>query len=675
MSLSPRRVLLYAGFGFAALIVILLLALTFMDWSRLKAPIERSASASLGRTVTISGPLEVRLWSRRPTLTISGLAIGNPPWEAGRPMATIERVQIQLELSALLWGQLILRHVELIHPVLYLHQDKSGRANWSFENQAPSKARAPRPASLPAVRGLVIESGRLTLVDELRRLKLEGTVQARQEASHADPRPFLIKGQGTINDGPFKLDIAGGPLRALTPEQPYPFSLAITAGENEIQAEGKVLKPFDLAGIELQVEAHGRDLAQLYYLTQIALPNSPPYRVKALIERHGNRLAVRDIAGSWGASDVSGSVDIDASTKRPSVKAELLSGHLYLKDFAAVTGSKAEAPSASLDTGQPRSRRGQAASQGSGQLFPDAHLQTQRLRAIDADLSFRATSVEAGNTPVRQLALQLNLADGILSMEPLQFEMSQGRIISNIRIDTNAATPKVRIASRATGIRLAQFKGTGAAAIPPLDGILEARAVLEGTGDSVHSFMSDANGVVTFVVPSGDIRSAFAELAGVDVAKGIGLLVQGNERMPLRCGVAQFDLEAGTAHAKNLVLDTQKVLLTGRGQIYLGPEKLDLTIQGQPKAPRLLRLRAPVEIGGNLLRPSFKLETGHLLKQGSVAAALGAVLTPLAAVLAFVDPGLAKDQNCAQLIAEAQQRATPAPHPPSAQPGQGGEMN
>lgn len=673
MSSNSRRVLLYAGFGFAALIVLLLLALTFMDWSRLKAPIEHIASASLGRTVAISGPLEVRLWSRSPTVTISGLEIGNPPWEAGRPMATIERVQIQLELSALLRGHLILRHVELIHPVLYLHQDKSGRANWSFENQAPSKARAARPLSLPAMRDLVIESGTLIVVDELRRLKLEGTVQARQEASDADPRPLRIKGQGTINDGPFKLDIAGGPLLALTPEQPYPFSLAITAGENEIQAEGKVLKPFDLAGIELEAEAHGRDLAQLYYLTQIALPNSPPYRVKARIVRHGYRVAVRDINGLWGASDVSGSVDIDASTKRPSVKAQLLSEHLYLKDFAAVTGSKAEAMPISRDTGQARGSHPQAsASPDSGELFPDAHLQTQRLRAIDADLSFRATSVEAGNTPVRQLALQLKLADGILGMEPLQFEMSQGRITSNIQIDTNAAIPKVRIESRASGIRLAQFKG--AAAIPPLDGLLEARAVLEGTGDSVHSFMSDANGTVTFVVPNGDIRSAFAELAGVDVAKGVGLLVKGDERMPLRCGVAQFDLEGGTAHAKDLVLDTQKVLLTGRGQIYLGPEKLDLTIQGQPKEPRLLRLRAPVEVRGRLLKPTFKLEAGHLLKQGGVAAVLGAVLTPLGAVLAFVDPGLAKDQNCAQLIADAQQRETSATHAPAAQPGPGGAM-
>jgi AsmA family protein len=673
MSAARQKALLYVGLGLAALVLVLILALTFMDWNRFKGPLERSASAQFRREVKIDGPLEVRIWSRTPTVTISGLTIGNPPWESERPMAKIERVEIELELFSLLRLRPVLRRLVLVHPELYLHQEKSGRANWTFENQAPTKAPASEPTRLPAMRDVVIDTGKLTLVDELRRLKVEGTLQAHQRASHDDPKPFHVKGEGTINHKPFKLDIAGGPLRALSPEQPYPFSLEITAGENEIRSDGKVLKPFDLAGLELEVDAHGRDLAELYYLTQITLPNSPPYKVHARIVRHGMRFAVTGIAGTWGASDISGSVDIDASTKRPSVRADLLSRHLYLKDVAAVTGTEAEATATSLDTIRPGAPAKQSAAPATGpapaqdatQLFPDAHLQVERLRAIDADLRFRASSIEAGSVPFTHLDLHVKLADGALSLEPIELVMPEGRLSGNVHIDASTMPPQVRVESRATGIRLSQLKGKGPGAIPPLDGTLEARAVLVGTGDSVHDFVSDASGTMTFVIPNGDIRSALAELTGIDVAAGIGLLVgKADERMPLRCGVAQFNLESGTAHAKDIVLDTQKVLITGEGQIYLGPENLDLTIQGQPKKMRLVRVRAPVEIKGKLLKPSFRLETGHVLKQGSIAAALGALLTPLAAVLAFVDPGLAKDQNCAQLIAQAQQRANAAPPAP-----------
>ena len=76
-------------------------------------------------------------------------------------------------------------------------------------------------------------------------------------------------------------------------------------------------------------------------------------------------------------------------------------------------------------------------------------------------------------------------------------------------------------------------------------------------------------------------------------------------------------------------------------------------------------------IKGHVLKPSFELEGSHLVKQGGIAVALGTVLTPLAAVLAFVDPGLAKNQNCARSTnagGKSAVRSTPArPHatPPS----------
>jgi hypothetical protein len=61
--------------------------------------------------------------------------------------------------------------------------------------------------------------------------------------------------------------------------------------------------------------------------------------------------------------------------------------------------------------------------------------------------------------------------------------------------------------------------------------------------------------------------------------------------------------------------------------------------------------------------PLIGTEARNSLAQTDEAVALSIVLTPLAAVLAFVDPGLAKDANCAALLAEAKTdgvRASPA---------------
>ena len=257
MNPTLQRTLRWTAVGLGALVAIVVLALAFMDWNLLKHPLERVASAKSGRTVTIAGDLGAHIWSWTPTVTVNGLTIGNPPWEAGRPMAKIERVELRLKLLPLLKGDVILPRVALLKPDVYLHQDRLGRANWTFENKAPTNAPNSGPTRLPVVRDLLIESGKLTLADDLRRLKVDGTIQAHETASKEDPKPFRIEGKGTINDQPFELRIAGGPLMNLEPEHPYPFNLDITAGDIRVNSDGRVLKPFSMAGLDFDVTLSG----------------------------------------------------------------------------------------------------------------------------------------------------------------------------------------------------------------------------------------------------------------------------------------------------------------------------------------------------------------------------------------------------------------------------------
>ena len=67
----------------------------------------------------------------------------------------------------------------------------------------------------------------------------------------------------------------------------------------------------------------------------------------------------------------------------------------------------------------------------------------------------------------------------------------------------------------------------------------------------------------------------------------------------------------------------------------------------------------PIEVEGPWVRPGIDLQAGGAVAQGGVAAALGALLNPLAAILPFVEPGLAEDANCAALLAEGGRRGAP----------------
>ena len=162
------------------------------------------------------------------------------------------------------------------------------------------------------------------------------------------------------------------------------------------------------------------------------------------------------------------------------------------------------------------------------------------------------------------------------------------------------------------------------------------------------------------------MREAFAELAGIDVVRGLGLLLtKKDQTVPIRCGVIEFKLKDGDADAEHILFDTENVIVTGDGRITLGDEKLDLNIKGEPKKLRFDRIRAPVNIRGTLRHPSISLSIPALAKQGAAAAILGAVATPFAAVLAFVDPGLSKDADCGALLTENKTLRPEGPAAPS----------
>jgi hypothetical protein len=410
------------------------------------------------------------------------------------------------------------------------------------------------------------------------------------------------------------------------------------------------------------VRATGGDLADLYYLTRLALPNTPPFDLAAHIERNVNQIQVTQIAGRVGQSDLRGDLKVDASRKRPVITGTLTSRQLRLKDLAASLGGKPKTEGTLQGAAEP-TRRSKAAVKEppppeNARLFPATHLQVDRVRAMDADVQFSAQSIEAGSLPLKKVAFHIKLDEGVLALAPFEFELPQGKLQGTANIDARGKIPRTRLDVRINSVELEQLKGKAPDAEPPLGGVMQARAVFEGSGDSIHDFMADADGRVSVILPHGEVREAFAELTGINVARGVGLLLKGDEdRAPIRCGVAQFEVKDGVMRADNVVFDTENVRITGRGDIRLGPEELDLSIKGQPKKLRLARLRTPIEIGGHLRKPSIGIDAGKTLKQGAIATALGTVLTPLAAIFAFVDPGLAKDENCAALLASGTQTA------------------
>jgi hypothetical protein len=649
----PRKKALAWTGGILALIAIAIAVLiAFWDWNWFRGPLARVASERLHRQVAIAGDLNVNLWSWQPSATVDGISIANPAWAGKERLGGIDRFAVRIRLVPLLRGRLDIRQVRVSRPDFSLLADAKGRKNWDF-----SDGRDAGPASFPPIHNFIIEDGHVRYLDTKRDIRFQGVLNAH-ERYWEHRAGFELNGQGTINGAPFRAEVTGGPLLNIDRSTPYPFNADIHAGRTAVTAHGQVPKPFDLGRFTVALTARGPDMAQLFPLTGLAFPNSPPYNLKGTLLRNGNLWTIDDLAGRVGASDLAGDLAVTTGRVRPFLKANLSSRSLDFTDLGALFGGRPTHVAPGAPPPEPP-RAGQT------HFFPDATLDFKRIHAMDADVTYKAASIHDAPVSLRAASARVRLDDGLLRADPLSMDLPQGRVAGHVSLNARKATPVTDLDLRLSNARIEHLVPVKLAGGPPITGALVGRARLSGAGDSVHKALSRANGQVTVVAPGGEIRQGVAELLGLNVIKGLGLLNK-KDTTPVRCAVADFRTQGGVMRADNIVMDTGPVLVKGEGQINLATEQMDLRVRGHDKKFRLLRVLLPIKATGPINAPKLGVETGGAIAQAGVGLSLGAVLSPLAAIFPFVDPGLAKDADCAALIAQANASGAPVKTAPAA---------
>ncbi|WP_369795626.1 AsmA family protein [Caulobacter sp. UNC358MFTsu5.1] len=649
--------------GAILLTIAIVVFLVIFDWNWFRGPLGRFASARLDREVVITGDLRVHPWSFSPKAEALGVRIAQPDWAAkadpkgspaGTPMAKVDRIAVQIKLLPLLKGDVILPLLAVDRPDVRLLRDGSGKANWTFGDPNAPKT----PLKLPAIQHFIINDGQLRYEDQQRDVFFLGTVNSNEHATADGRGRFVLEGKGQLNRSPFTALVTGGPLLNISPNRPYPFDARVDAGSTHVLAKGDITKPFNLGLFETQLSVSGTDLNRLYALTGLTLPNTPPYKISGHLTRNGQRFDFKKLNGRIGDSDVSGDLFVLTGRERPYLEADLQSRRLDFDDLGSLVGA---APATGRGETASAGQKVEAAQRDATQrLLPDATLQVERVKAMDAKVKYRALAVNAPNLPLQKVRLDLTLEKGVLTMDPIAFTFSRGDLAGKVRLDANPKVPRTDLDLRLTNAKLEDFITIKNDGKPAVEGGVMARAKLTGYGNSVHRAASTANGQVTLVSPKGQIRQAFAELLGVNASKGLLLLLSKSDKeTSVRCAVADFNVKDGVMTSNQIVADTGVVLARGKGTIDLQNERMDLRIDGDSKKPRLVRLFIPITIKGPFMSPKVGLETGGAVAQGGIAAALGAFVSPLAAILPFVTGGEAKDADCASLVAEARSDGAP----------------
>lgn len=622
------------GLGIAAAIVAVVLIL--FDWNWFRGPVERAVSAKTGREFRL-GHLDVDL-GRVTTVRGERLRLGNASWSNRGAMAELDSAEIDIEFWPLLRGTVRLPEIRLDHPSVLLEAgNDSHPGNWVFDGDSGD-------GSMPRLGRLLVSAGRLRYIDEAGRSDIDVAIN-----SLAPPRsdqraaPIGIEGKGRWKGYPFTLkgDTAS-PLELSQSEHPFRIDLRGRAGATRTHVRGTLTNPFQFRVFDLQMALSGQDMQDLYPLTGVAIPSTPPYTLDGRLRRDGDVWRYERFAGTAGDSDLSGTAEIDLRNKRPYLRADLASRRLDFDDLAGFVGAP---PKTGGDESANADQKQQAARlAASAHLLPATPYDLSKLRAMDAQVRWRAQRINAPSWPLDDMDASLKLEDGLLQLDPLNFGVAGGDIRSTIRMDARNAVIATHLKAGIRGIRLDRLFPDATLA-KQASGAIGGELDLRGRGNSVAAMLGSADGSVGVGMGRGHVGNLIMELAGLDIAESLKYLITKDRQIPVRCIFGDFGVQDGVMQSRALAFDSTDTIIVGEGTISLKNETLDLLLRPRPKDRSILSLRSPLRIAGTFKDPSFRPDFKALGVRGAIAVALGSIAPP-AALLATFEPGPGKDSDC-----------------------------
>jgi len=619
-------------FLFAALLILIAL----WDWNWFKGPVERAVQARTGRAFHINGDLDVDL-GRTTVIRGDRLTFANAAWAKTPRMATADRAEIAIRVWPLLRGEVRIPEVRLTWPDLLLETGpgKDTPGNWDFLG--------PSTGNPPQLQRLLVDDGRLQFIDAAGKTDVLVALNSGKPRRQDSAPPLLVKGKGRWKGNPFSLDgNTESPLELTHSDHPFRIHLDGRAGATHAIASGTLTNPFALRTFDLELMLSGQDMEDLYPLIGLAIPSTPPYRLKGRLKRNNDTWRYENFTGTAGDSDLGGTAQIDVGGERPFLKADLVSRRLDFDDLAGFIGAPPKTGAGESANAEQKAEA--AALAARAKVLPDTPYNLTKLRAMDADVRWKAQRINSPVLPLDDMDAHLKLDAGLLRLEPLNFGVAGGDIRSTIRLDARRDTIATRLQATIRKVQLGRLFPDAKLAEQASGGI-SGNVDLAGTGNSVAAMLGSSDGNVGVAIGRGHVGNLIMELAGLDVAESLKFLFTGDKQIPLRCGFGDFSVGNGVMRSRALALDTTDTLIVGEGTVDLKQEQLDLLLRPRPKDISILALRSPLRIGGTFKDPSFRPDFKALGLRGAIALTLGSI-TPPAALLATIETGPGKDSDC-----------------------------
>jgi AsmA family protein len=648
---APARPIRALGTPLASVIAVAttLLGLVVLAWTILfvtkgrflKHPFERIVAGQTHRDVKVAGDFQLYFNPFNVKFVAERMTLANPAWAGKGNFFEAKRIDSRISTWSLITGKYRVNWLGLENGKVDLRWDQAGKRNtWTFSEEKGE------PLDMPAIRRALVQGTMIHYADPRMQIAADIRVHTVEAKDTEFASTIRFDGTGTARGTRFVMNGALLSPNATVAGGKNQLRLHAEGVRTQLDVSGTLPGATEIEGADLHMDVRGQNLADIFMLAGIAVPDTRSYRLTSALTKRGDEWRFTGLKGRFGASDLAGKMVVKMTRPRMLLTAELATDTLDIVDAGPFIGYNPNTLAARGAAG--------AVTQvaGTPRLLPDAKLRVDALRNFDAKVHWTVRDVRAPSFPISNIELGLDLDNMLLKLSPLNFSMARGTVSSDIIIDARRQPVftdyDIRLSPTPMGTLLAGWgveqSGTS--------GTIKARVKMTGAGDSVRESLAHSDGRIAIIMPRGSMWARNIQLSEIDIGTFVQKMFEKKLKEPVQinCGLIGFTVRNGVAAADPILIDTQKNVILGRGGFSFRDESIDLAIRADGKKFSLFSGQSPVGLNGHFARPGLSVISPELVARAGVGLGLGVFASPFAAIIAFVDVGDAKSAACGPVL-------------------------
>jgi uncharacterized protein involved in outer membrane biogenesis len=381
--------------------------------------------------------------------------------------------------------------------------------------------------------------------------------------------------------------------------------LEVNAGETRLSAQGHIHADGN-AQSELSLESP--DPSAL-----LSTWPAIPIQTKASVQYAAERIAVSDLTVTLDKNELKGELILDRSDKNH-ITANLRSETLDFRSF-----DRPDKPVASEKDTKPKNPY----------VFQETPLPMSLLESMELDLNLSANRVYYGKIALKDAIVDAKMHEGHMETK-LKFDsLVSGHAAAKIELQTNDRQAVVDTLVSLSDFRagLTSGKEFGPDEVPPVSMTL----ALNTTGASPRQMASTANGRILLTSGAGKTSDTAIKMFSNDIVNqlltALNPFAKTDNFSNWDCTAVSADIVDGSAEIKTLVIQGEKVMIVGSGDIDLKTEKLNIEFQTKPRSgvgiSAGMFVTPFIKAKGTLAQPSIGLNKKGTLLTGGAAVATG----------------------------------------------------